>query len=280
MATRYRQIDAGDDGRRTRWAGASIALHLGVGALLLWLPNAPLSRIAPVPALLTFDISPPPDPPPDPLVATAPTEPLTPPDPATTRNDDPGGASVGRASPRDTRVARPPTSRPEVPLSPARLDEATIRAAPITADGFAASLAPAADPVAGLGSAALGAGIGSSDGTGTGMGKGDGNGSGRGRGKPVRARWVRMPTDAEMKPFWPEAARAARLSGKAILECVVPRIGPPTSCRAVAETPLGSGFAAAAVKMSPIFRIVPVTRQGKVEDMPIIVPVTFAYTGR
>lgn len=275
-ATLYRPSALGHDPRRTRWAVASVALHLAVVAILLWSPIPPLTRSLPVPALMTFDVPPPPEPP----MATAPTKPAVPPDPARSRNDDPGGSSAGRASPRDTQVERPPAPLPQVPLPPALLDQSPIRAAPITADGFATSLVPTIDSIAGLGSAALGAGIGSSDGAGAGTGQEDGNGAGRGRGRPVRARWVRMPTNLEMKPFWPEAARAAKLSGKAILECVVPRIGPPRSCRAVAETPLGSGFAAAAVKMSPIFRIVPVTRQGRVEDMPIIVPVVFTFTGR
>ncbi|WP_019517369.1 TonB family protein [Sphingomonas sp. Mn802worker] len=225
---------------------------------------------------MTFDVPPPLEPP----LLTAPTEPAVQPDPARSRNDDPGGASAGRASPRDTQVKRPPAPQPEVPLPPARLDQSPMRAAPITADGFAASLNPATDSIAGLGSAAMGAGIGSSDGAGAGSGQGDGNGAGRGRGKPVRARWQQVPTNLEMKPYWPERARAARLSGKAILECVVPRVGPPKSCRALAEIPSGSGFGQAAVKMSPIFRIVPVTREGRVEDMPIIVPVVFTYTGR
>ncbi len=89
-----------------------------------------------------------------------------------------------------------------------------------------------------------------------------------------------MPTNNAKKPYWPPAAIAAKLSGKAILECVVPSIGPPTSCRALAETPLGSGFGQAAVTMSPIFCIMSVTRTRQVKDMPIIVPVTFTYTGR
>jgi protein TonB len=277
-ATPYRSLDVDHDRRRTRWASASVALHLGVVAVLLWWPNAPLPLIAPTPALMTFDVAPPP---PEPLPEIAPPESVKlPPDAATTRNDDPGGASAGRFSPRDTRVTRAPAPMPEVPRPPARLDDAPIRAAPITADGFATALQPAADSIAGLGAAAMGAGIGTSAGAGAGTGQGDVSGAGRGRGRPVRARWVRMPTNLEMKPYWPEAARAAKLSGKAILECVVPKIGPPKSCRAIAETPAGSGFAQAAVRMSPIFRIVPVTRAGRVEDMPIIVPVAFAYTGR
>ncbi|WP_294189888.1 TonB family protein [uncultured Sphingomonas sp.] len=225
---------------------------------------------------MTFDVPPPPEP----AMEVPPTPARVPPDPATTHNDDPGGASAGRASPRNTQVERPPAPLPQVPLPPALLDPSPIRAAPITADGFATSLNPAADSIAGLGSAAMGVGIGSSEGAGAGRGQGDGNGAGRGRGKPVRARWQQVPTNLEMKPYWPERARAARLSGKAILECVVPKVGPPKSCRALAEIPNGSGFGQAAVKMSPIFRIVPVTREGKVEDMPIIVPVVFTYTGR
>ena len=255
---------------------ASVALHLGVVALLLWSPRPPLPSVVPLPALMTFDVAPPPEPPP----IVAPPEPVTPPEPATTRNDDPGGTSAGRASPRDTRVATIPAPRPERPLPSARIDESPVRAAPISDEGLDLALHPAADALAGLGSAAMRAGIGAAPGQGQGAGQGDGNGSGRGRGRLARARWVRMPTNNEMKPFWPAAAVAAKLSGKAILECVVPRIGPPTHCRALAETPVGSGFGQAAVAMSPIFRIVPVTRARQVEHMPIIVPVTFTYTGK
>jgi protein TonB len=252
-------------------------LHLGVVALLLWWPRSSLPPVVPVPALLTFDVAPPLEP----SSIVTPPEPVTPPpDPATTRNDDPGGSSAGRASPRDTRVAAIPAPRPELPLPPARIDESPVRAAPISDEGLDLALNPAADTLAGLGSAAMGAGIGATPGQGQGAGQGNGNGSGRGRGRLARARWVRMPTNNEMKPYWPPAAVAAKLSGKAILECVVPRVGPPTRCRALAETPVGSGFGQAAVTMSPIFRIVPVTRARQVEDMPIIVPVTFTYTGR
>jgi protein TonB len=255
----------------------SVAVHLGVVALLWSWPSSPLPSIVPAPALKTFDVVPPPEPP-SPILPPDPMR--VPPNPATIRNDDPGGASAGRFSPHDTRIAAVPRPEPAVPAPPAWIDEAMTRAAPITADGLDVALTPPADAISGLGRAALGAGIGSTAGKGAGSGQGDGMGAGRGRGRLARARWVRMPTREEMKPFWPPAAVAAKLSGKAILECVVPRIGPPTSCRALAETPVGSGFGQAAVTMSPIFRIVPVTRERRVEDMPIIVPVSFTYTGR
>lgn len=276
-ATSYRPRASDRDSKRSRWAVASIALHLGVVALLLWRPDSPLPPIAPMPALLTFDVAPPPEPPP----VITPPEPVTPPpDPATARNDDPGGSSAGRASLRDTRVAAIPAPEPELPPPPARVDESQVRAVPISDEGLDLALHSAVDAVAGLGSAAIGAGIGDAPGRGSGAGQGDGSGSGRGRGRLARARWLRMPTNKEMKPYWPPAAIAAKLSGKAILECVVPRVGPPTHCRALAEAPLGSGFGQAAVMMSPIFRIVPVTRAHRVEDLPIVVPVIFTYTGR
>ncbi|WP_375271614.1 hypothetical protein [Sphingomonas sp.] len=273
----YRRLAAEREPKRSRWAAASVALHLGVVALLLWWPTSSLPSVVPVPALLTFDVAPPEPPPP----TVAPPEPVTPPsDPATTRNDDPGGSSAGRASPRDTGVLAMPVPRPELPLPSARLDESPVRAAPITDEGLDLALHASADAVSGLRSAAMGVGVGEAVGRGNGSGQGDGNGPGRGRGRLARARWLRMPTNSEMKPYWPPAAVAAKLSGKAILECVVPRVGPPTRCRALAETPVGSGFGQAAVTMSPVFRIVPVTRARRVEDMPIIVPVIFTYTGR
>ncbi|WP_267414716.1 TonB family protein, partial [Sphingomonas sp. GC_Shp_4] len=130
--------------------------------------------------------------------------------------------------------------------------------------------APAIGPAQGL---AARDGQGSGRGVGDGMGDGDGTG---GRGPTYgAAAWIVKPNDQEMAPFWPLSAKANRKSGLVMLECKVPRPGPPKRCRIASEVPRHYGFGAAALAMSRLFRIRPVTRDTATLDLPVIVPVVF-----
>ena len=117
-------------------------------------------------------------------------------------------------------------------------------------------------------------------GNGQGSGGGSGDGTGSGSGTPDvrygRAEWINYPTLAEINPYWPVVARKARMSGHVVLGCELRRPGKPDRCWLLSEQPSGYGFGRAALRMSRIFRIRPVTRNGETFDLPVRVPVVFA----
>ena len=64
--------------------------------------------------------------------------------------------------------------------------------------------------------------------------------------------------------------------GSVILECDFSARGAPTDCRAVEETPKGSGFGQAALGPARKFRLAPAKRDGKpVEAKNVRIPITF-----
>jgi len=168
---------------------------------------------------------------------------------------------------------RPVRSTPRDGGSPDR-----ARPAPaVSFDAPARIAALMAEPLPGLAAAApssTGAGTGSGDGEG-GRGRGDGTGSGDGRAGLAKALWISIPSPRQFEAHWPERAWRNRVSGRVMLSCIVPRPGPPRRCRVVSEYPRNLGFGAAAMRLSGLFRIQPVTRGAEVQNLPVIVPITF-----
>lgn len=239
---------------------ATIALHLAILLLALFLSGRHTRQIREPAPLSVFDVVPQPIPPP-----------VAPEAKPKDRTSKPAG---GGNAPRPAAAPVAPRSIFEKPVRPDVTFDAT--APPLPAPTI--SVDEAAVGLAGL-RAASGAGSGGI-GTGRGTGTGDGVGGGTGRGgggvsAPRRTTWLHYPTPAETRRYWPAVALQKRRSGRVLLSCIVPRPGPPKRCTVAAETPQGHGFGAAALQMSAIFLIRPVTRDEVTVDMPILVPVLF-----
>ena len=142
--------------------------------------------------------------------------------------------------------------------------------------------APKPDPIlvgnAPVSSGAPGMGQGG-QGTGPGTGDGDGDGPGSGTGPMI----LRGASQAEILPFVPPAARAARRTGRAAVSCVIRADNRMEACRIVEELPPGLGFGDAAIRVATThFRFrPPTTASGRVvEGARVTIGVTFGRQGR
>jgi len=88
--------------------------------------------------------------------------------------------------------------------------------------------------------------------------------------------WLAKPTGADMSRFYPPAAAASRIEGRAVLHCRVAATGELTDCAVTGEDPPGAGFAQAALDLAPLFRMRPMTRDGvPVSGGRINIPIRF-----
>lgn len=72
-------------------------------------------------------------------------------------------------------------------------------------------------------------------------------------GEPVL---IGLPTDQEFAAAFPARARDAAVGqGQADVSCTVGQGGVPTNCSVASESPVGLGFAAAAINLAPKFRL-------------------------
>jgi hypothetical protein len=86
--------------------------------------------------------------------------------------------------------------------------------------------------------------------------------------------WARQPTTAELWHYLP--AQAARSGGKVLLHCIVTNRGLMDNCVAQSETPAGHGYAQAAVAMTALFIMRPMTVDGlPVGGGEINIPINF-----
>ena len=67
--------------------------------------------------------------------------------------------------------------------------------------------------------------------------------------------WSRTPTVEEVNAAYPAGPLQANLAGTGTVECTVGPTGELTACVPVGETPVGSGFGAAAVGVAPRFQM-------------------------
>lgn len=88
--------------------------------------------------------------------------------------------------------------------------------------------------------------------------------------------WRYRPRHKEAAKLWPIRAADYLTEGYAVALCTVTAEGGLASCRSVAEAPPGEHFGAAAVKIASLFKIKPVTTQGRVTDGATVrVPIRF-----
>ncbi|GAA3719045.1 hypothetical protein GCM10022268_29120 [Sphingomonas cynarae] len=244
------------DGVTRRRGGAVVAtlfVHVLLLLLILWGRGPSPDPVSPSAGLRVFDVVPPPLPP-----DVVPPPPPVPPQPVRPTLRD--GGSPDRARP-----------------APSVSFDAPARIADLMAEPLPAQAPQGQIPLPGLAAAApssMGPGAGSGDGEG-GRGRGDGTGSGAGRAELAKALWISIPSPRQFEAHWPERARRNRVSGRVMLSCIVPRPGPPRRCRVVSEYPRNLGFGASAMRLSRLFRIQPVTRGAEVQNLPVIVPITF-----
>ena len=212
-------------------------------------------------ALLALQRTPPSPPPPpvfDVELVRPPLPPPPPPPPPT-----PAPTAGGGAPAAPSRIHTPPVVRPVPPEVPAPRVQAPEPA-------LVVGVAPISSGAPGMGQG----------GTGAGTGAGDGDGDGPGSGAPPLI--LRGASQAEILPFVPPAARAARRSGRGSVSCVIRADTRLEDCRIVGETPPGFGFGEAALTIAPrYFRFRPPTGAGgrAVEGYRVTVFVQFGRGG-
>lgn len=90
-------------------------------------------------------------------------------------------------------------------------------------------------------------------------------------------RWIALPDASALSLHYPTAAKAAKIGGRAVLECDVKADGWLAGCKVRKEDPAGYGFGEAGLALSGYFRTEPsfddhgAPRTGR----RIVVPITF-----
>ncbi|HEX3919497.1 MAG TPA: TonB family protein [Caulobacteraceae bacterium] len=86
--------------------------------------------------------------------------------------------------------------------------------------------------------------------------------------------WLRQPSVNELVQYFPADARGA--TGKVLVQCVVTDRGAVEKCAVNKETPTGHGFGAAALAMTQLFQMRPMTLDGlPVGGGQVLIPIGF-----
>ena len=80
------------------------------------------------------------------------------------------------------------------------------------------------------------------------------------------ARWIEKPSDEEIAAAFPDEARAADATGRAVVQCVISAGGEPSGCSVQSESPAGDGFGQAALNLARKFRFKAKTVNGAAVD--------------
>ncbi|THD61850.1 TonB family protein [Phenylobacterium sp.] len=87
--------------------------------------------------------------------------------------------------------------------------------------------------------------------------------------------WLHKPTPADLMAVWPRDALTKRLSGKAVLNCMINLQGALFDCVAISESPAGEQFGAAAVAITPQLLMKPGSLKGEPQVTPVNIPINF-----
>jgi TonB family protein len=93
--------------------------------------------------------------------------------------------------------------------------------------------------------------------------------------------WLRRPTAHDLVRLYPREAMRKNVPGRAVISCKVNAEGLLTDCTVDEETPPGEGFGEAALKMAPLFKMRPQTRDGQpVDGGTVRIPLRFTVDSR
>lgn len=88
--------------------------------------------------------------------------------------------------------------------------------------------------------------------------------------------WSKLPSASDLAHFYPPKASARGTEGMAVMRCRVEQNGALSACSVVREAPKRAGFGRATLQMAPLFRMKPMSVNGKpVAGGAVIVPVKF-----
>jgi protein TonB len=88
--------------------------------------------------------------------------------------------------------------------------------------------------------------------------------------------WIRKPTGEDIARVYPPRAQGAGIQGRIVMKCAVTAEGRLADCMIVEETPLGEHFGEAGLKLSRLFRMRPMTKDGlPISGGSISIPIHF-----
>jgi TonB family protein len=93
--------------------------------------------------------------------------------------------------------------------------------------------------------------------------------------------WASKPNGQDVERYYPEGAQKKDLEGRATVRCQVTAGGKLAECAVVAEDPVGEGFGEAALRLSTLFHMRPMTRGGAPVAAGVInIPIRFQLPAR
>jgi protein TonB len=78
--------------------------------------------------------------------------------------------------------------------------------------------------------------------------------------------WAKRPTGEDMSKYYPERASRMSIEGSATISCTVNARGTLENCSVTAETPAEAGFGDATLKLSKLFKMRPMSKDGAPVD--------------
>jgi protein TonB len=88
--------------------------------------------------------------------------------------------------------------------------------------------------------------------------------------------WIRKPTGEDIARVYPPRAQSAGIRGRIVMKCGVTAEGRLADCAIVEETPPGEHFGEAGLKLSRLFLMRPMTKDGlPISGGSISIPIHF-----